>query len=715
MRGLIRTVGVVAVLCLMTGAAAADDYFPQSVASGDPTPTSVILWTRAVGADGAFPEQVKVVVATDEAFTNIVVKRWMDVDDEYDGVVKVKVEGLLPYTDYYYRFAFAGNKSPVGRTRTAPDPTSDQAVRFAVVYCQDYIGRYYNAYMKMLLDHDEDIDFVVHLGDYVYETTGDPQFQDPDSDRTIEFEDTEGAINLGSEENPNYAASSLSNYRDLYRTYRSDEMLQEVHERWPMIVIWDDHEYSNDAWGATSTYSNGRQDEYDVERKQNSERAFFEWVPIDVGLDEDGLLDIGADDLYPNSMIYRDLIYGSNLHLVLTDLRTFRPDHLIPEDAFPGTVAVTEEVAATIVGQAWPLVRGSFDPYVDMDLLGAGLPIFKQTLSTIAANLYMMENPSLDFFTAIDLGETAVSGNVSATFINELFAAAGLTPPFTPEIQSALPRGVSYLLMGKTAVYSSGGSRTQVIKDTFDIYAAARYFETLGAAQEVYGAQQNAWLQGTLLASPATWKVLGHSFMMTPMVIDFTNPIIAAILPPGFPDFLRVKLIINNEDFNGLPQKTMELLGVGETPGLLDLVENVVVISGDIHATFVTDHQDGVYEITPPAISSSTNAEIASRVIASDPILGQIPGIEELLENYGQLLQISAAGPAVSPSSILYQNTWAHGYAIMDVTPDAFTVLIQEIPSDEIGNSYYDDPDALNELFTPLMFTIRDGVIAPGP
>ena len=714
MRGLIRNLGVVAVLSVLAGTAAANDYFPQSVASGDPTPSSVILWTRVVGAEGALPDQVKVVVATDEAFTNIVVRRWMDVDDEYDGVVKVKVEGLSPYTDNYYPFAFDGNKSPVGRTRTAPDPTSDQAVRFAVVYCQDYIGRYYNAYLKMLLDHDEDIDFIVHLGDYIYETTGDPQFQDPDSDRSIEFEDTEGAINLGTEENPNYAAASLSNYRDLYRTYRDDEVLQEVHERWPMLVIWDDHEYSNDAWGATATYSNGRQDEYDVERKQNSERAFFEWVPIDAGLGEDGLLDIGADDLYPNSMIYRDLIYGSNLHLVLTDLRTFRPDHLIPEDAFPGTVAVTEEVAATIVGEAWPQVRGSFDPYVDMDLLGAGLPIFKETLSTIAANLYMMENPSLDFFAAMDLGEAAMSGNVSATFINEMFAAAGLLPPFTPEIQAMLPRGVSYLLMGKTAVYSSGGSRTQVVKDTFDLYAAASYFATLGSSQEVYGTQQNAWLQGTLLASPATWKVLGHSFMMTPLVIDFTNPIIAAILPPGFPDFLRVKLIINNEDFNGLPQKTMELLGAGETPGLLDLVENVVVISGDIHATFVTDHQDGVYEITPPAISSSTNAEIASRVIASDPILGQIPGIEELLENYGQLLQISAAGPAVSPSSILYQNTWAHGYAIIDVTPDAFTVLIQEIPSDEISNSYYDDPDALNELFTPLMFTIPDGVLTPG-
>ena len=201
-----------------------------------------------------------------------------------------------------------------------------------------------------------------------------------------------------------------------------------------MLVIWDDHEYSNDAWGATATYSNGRQDEYDVERKQNSERAFFEWVPIDAGLNEDGELEIGADDLYPNSMIYRDLIYGSNLHLVLTDLRTFRPDHLIPEDAFPGVVAVDEPTLAAMVGEAWPAVRGSFDPYVDMGLLGKSLPIFRQTASLIAANLYMMENPALDFFTAVRLGEEAMSGNVSATFVNLLYAGGGLAPPFSPEM-----------------------------------------------------------------------------------------------------------------------------------------------------------------------------------------------------------------------------------------------------------------------------------------
>ena len=172
-------------------------------------------------------------------------------------------------------------------------------------------------------------------------------------------------------------------------------------------------------------------------------------------------------------------------------------------------IAVEEPTLAAMVGEAWPVVRGSFDPYVDMGFLGLGLPILRQTSSLIAANLYMMENPTLDLFTAVRLGEAAMSGNVSATFVNLLYQGAGLPPPFTPEIMAALPRGLSYLLMGKTAVYSSGGSRTQVIKDTFDLYAAAKYIETGGAAQEAYGSQQNAWLQGTLLASQGSTYMEG--------------------------------------------------------------------------------------------------------------------------------------------------------------------------------------------------------------
>ncbi len=710
MRGNTRWMLVVGLICVVAGTAAANDYFPQSVASGDPTADSVVLWTRVVSETEEEPKVLLLEVATDDQFKDVVATREIGASALDDYCAKVKVEGLEPSTYYYYRFTYQGDHvSQVGRTRTAPTPDMDVPVRFAVVYCQDYVGRYYNTYQKMLLDHDEDIDFVVHLGDYIYETTGDPTFQDSGSERQIEFDDLEGAILLGNPADNDYAAASLDNYRQLYRTYHSDPVLQQVHERWPMLVIWDDHEYSNDAWGATSTYSNGRIDEYDVERKQNAERAFFEWIPIDAGLDANGELDISAADLYPNSLIYRDLIYGSNLHLVLTDLRTFRPDHLIAEDAFPGTIAVDEATLGFLIGESWPNLRSSFDPYVDMGLLGSFLPILQQTATMIAANLYTLENPSLDLFSAVREAEEVMDGNVSATFVNLLFEGAGLQAPFTPEILAALPRGVSYLLMGKTAIYSSSGSRTQVVKDTFDLYAASRYILTGGEAQEVYGGQQNAWLQGTLLASPATWKVLGHSFMMTPMVVDFTNPLIASFLPPEFPDFLRTRLIINNEDFNGLPQKTQEVLG------LLDLVDNAVVISGDIHATFVTDHQNGVYELTPPAISSSTGGEIVARTIASDPILGQIPGIDAIVAQYGLLLQVSSLSPAVSPSNILYDNLFSHGYGVIDVNAERLTFTIQEMPSEETSTSYYDDPEALNELFTPIQFTIEDGEIRPGP
>ncbi len=709
MRGFLRASVFLVMVCAVAAPAAASEYFPQSVASGDPTASSVVLWTRVVSPADEDPVAVQLEVATDSGFSSVVVTRDLSAWAENDYCVKVKVDGLQPYQTYYYRFSYGDEVSPVGRTKTAPTADMDVPVRFAVVYCQDYVGRYYNAYMKMLLDHDEDIDFVVHLGDYVYETTGDPQFQDPTNERAVVFEDTDGAIQLGAEDEPYYAAASLSNYRTLYRTYHSDEMLQQVHERWPMLVIWDDHEYSDDAWGATATYTDGREDEYNVPRKQNSERAFYEWVPIDAGLGEDGVLDIGADDLYPNCHIYRDLIYGSNLHLILTDLRTFRPDHLIPENAFPGVIAVDEETLAAMVGEGWPVVRGSFDPYVDMSVLGAALPILRQTATLIAANLYMMENPALDFFSAVRLGEEAMSGNVSATFVNLLFTAADLHPPFSDEMLAVLPRGISYLLMGKTAIYSYSGSRAKVIKDTFDLYAAAQYLATGGAAQEVYGSVQNAWLQGTLLASPATWKVLGNSYMMTPLVIDFTNPLIAAMLPEDFPDFLRVRLLLNAEDFNGEPQKRQEIIG------LLSLVDNAVVISGDIHAAFVTDHQNGVYELTPPAISSSTNGEIVERFVASDPILGQIPGIDQILANYAFLLQVSASSPAVSPSDIVYADTFSHGYGIFDVDAETMSFVFEQMPSDEVGTSYYDDPESLNALFTSVAFTIEDGVLSPAP
>ena len=94
------------------------------------------------------------------------------------------------------------------------------------------------------------------------------------------FTTAEDAINLGRGE---LAAKSVGNYRDLYRTYRSDPLLQQVHARWPIIATWDDHEYSDDCWGSTATYFNGRKNEKDDERRRNAEQAFFEYLPIDEG------------------------------------------------------------------------------------------------------------------------------------------------------------------------------------------------------------------------------------------------------------------------------------------------------------------------------------------------------------------------------------------------------------------------------------------------
>ena len=155
-----------------------------------------------------------------------------------------------------------------------------------------------------------------------------------------------------------------------------------------------------------------------------------------------------------------------------------------------------------------------------------------------------------------------MSGLQSASFINLLFDQAGLPPPFNNAAMAMMPRGVSFLQIGKTGFYSQGGSRNQVLHDTFNLYAAHRWVTTAGAAQDVYGPLQTGWLQATLLQSTATWKILGQTVMMTPLVVDFTNPFISAFLPPGFPDLLRTRFGVIVEDFNGFPFKRLEMIGL---------------------------------------------------------------------------------------------------------------------------------------------------------
>ena len=196
---------------------------------------------------------------------------------------------------------------------------------------------------------------------------------------------------------------------------------------------------------------------------------------------------------------------------------------------------------------------------------------------------------------------------------------------------------------------------------------------------------------------------------MAPMVLDLTNPQIAPLLPPETPDELRTRLTLNVDQWDGFPDVRAGILD------LLAFVGNGLVISGDIHATFVTQHPGGIVEVTPPAISSGTFGELVLRTVQNDPLLGQIPGLELLIQQLALLMQISATDDdLVSPSDIIYTDTYTHGFGVFEVGQDAVGVTIWEIPSAEVFTSYYDDPAALDDLFTASTFTVSDGVVFPG-
>lgn len=171
-------------------------FFPQSLASGDPRPDSVVFWTRVVDpARQSEPCQLQLQVATDEQFSaQVYTSGSFSVTSDSDHTLRVKVVGLQPRTTYFYRFVLLHDDglftSQTGRTRTAPSVADDRPVKFALWSCQDFEGRYYNAWQR-LLQLDEDLDFVLGLGDYIYEKVPASPSSQP---RSVRFSDPAQAI-----------------------------------------------------------------------------------------------------------------------------------------------------------------------------------------------------------------------------------------------------------------------------------------------------------------------------------------------------------------------------------------------------------------------------------------------------------------------------------------------------------------------------------------
>jgi len=301
--------------------------FPLGVASGDPKDTSAVFWTRCVPKTGSEPVNLRLEVATDSGFATLVASAELVASPVHDFTVRAKVNNLAAATRYYYRFVSSQDISAIGQIKTAPAATaSPSQLRFAWMTCQDWTVNHWAA-MELLAA--EDLDFVVHLGDYIYEAVG-AAYQAGQAEPAHTKISLPNGVSMGGSA---VYANTLEDYRTLYKTYRGDARLQEVHRKFPMIAVWDDHEFSDDAWQDHQTYNNANKQE--TSRRRNATQAWAEYMPIDWG---DVSFDLN-NAAYDNIRIYRDFKFGNLMHLVMTDQRLYRDDHLVSESVYAQMLA----------------------------------------------------------------------------------------------------------------------------------------------------------------------------------------------------------------------------------------------------------------------------------------------------------------------------------------------------------------------------------------
>jgi len=277
--------------------------FLHGVASGDPLKDKVILWTRLTPNDVSLRLEVIWEIALDQKFTQLVNFGKVQTAQAQDFTVKVDANKLRSNQRYYYRFRYGNVISPIGQTKILPEISN--TVSFAVCSCSNYPAGYFHVYQEIA---KQDVDVVIHLGDYIYEYGKDGYA-------------TEDAAKLGRELalDNNKEMITLDDYRKRYALYRKDVDLQTVHQRHPFIVIWDDHELANDTWkdGAENhteeTESNKNEGKF-IARKIAALQAYFEWMPIRPVSDNDHL------------NIYRQFNFGTLVQLTMLDTRVLARD-----------------------------------------------------------------------------------------------------------------------------------------------------------------------------------------------------------------------------------------------------------------------------------------------------------------------------------------------------------------------------------------------------
>lgn len=610
--------------------------FPQGVASGDPRADSVVLWARVVRNASTDDVTVRVQVAYDTEYSvrSLVADRLVTATAASDHTMRVLVTNLPADTALHYRF-IAGQDTIEGQTRTAPSADADVQINLAWVSCQDYAAGHYGAYRQMIVDDDaraeaDRIFAVVHLGDMIYETRADGfQAAIDENFEPIMLKNADGtdrtvaAFPSGADAT---FARTVDDYRHLYRTFLSDPDIQAARARWPWVAIWDDHEFTDDCWQSQANYTNAAtDDEGNQTRRVAASQAWFEYTPAhltgagsvegveneasDFAPPEKAVVDAAFtapnDDNFVDEAnnaaavgaitIYRSLRFGKHVELVMTDERSYRSDHALPE-----------EIATRI----------------------AAAP--RNALPMVLVDLF-------------DQGKTANGGQ----------------PPPTVDLGNGV-------VLPNARVASPPGT--------------------------LLGARQKAWWKATMKGSDATWKLWGNE--VTLMRLRIT-----AVAAAGLP----FDLVVSADAWDGYSTERNELMKFLKD----EAVKNVVVLSGDIHASFaglVMENFDAptptpvACELVASGISSNSLFSFflaATRGTANAPIIfvdDSGTGGSRFTENmnllllggtpaaigYAQTRQIPPLDPGAN-GHLKYADSNAQGYGYIKVNEDKVQATIVTI------------------------------------
>lgn len=418
-----------------------EEAFAHGVASGDPDATSVVLWTRLSGSSSA--ERGRWQVAEDARFREPVAEGDFFTNPARDMTAKVVATGLAPGRRYYYRFLWGSRRSPVGRTRTLPTGAV-ASLGLAVASCSNYPFGHFNAYRAIAVD--EQVDMVLHLGDYLYEYGPDGY-------------GGKAGEQLGRAHLPPRETVTLADYRQRHAQYKVDPQSRLMHAAHPLLAIWDDHESTNNPWqGGAENHQPDTEGDW-TRRLTAALRAYFEWMPVR----EPTAGGRRAD-------YWRHFSFGD-----LASIITLESRH---------------------TGRARQLDYD--DPAIDLDS-GAGVAAFRAQLA--APGRAMLSASGEDFAMAA-LAASVQAGQPWRLVANQVTMARIAAPPVTDALLSELgiTEGQRFYREAK-GIQRLSGLGLPLLLDTWDGYpwARARFYQRAAAA----GAQDLLVLTGD---SHAFWQ-----------------------------------------------------------------------------------------------------------------------------------------------------------------------------------------------------------------